>query len=111
MSEFVYASFGMGGLFMILAIIFLIFKEKACGLISGYNFKTKEERKNYDEIRLSRDNVFFWLVCSLIFIIGGVGCILISDFWFGAALGIWLIYFLKDVRLNDKAFDKYKKTY
>lgn len=39
--------FIMSGAFLLLGLIFLIFKEKACVLISGYNFKTKEERREY----------------------------------------------------------------
>ena len=34
--------------FFIFATIFALLKEKACLLISGYNFKSKKERLKYD---------------------------------------------------------------
>lgn len=110
MSDWAYASFSLSALFLLLAIIFLIFKEKACILISRYNFKSKKERITYDELRMSKDYRVFWLICSSIFILGGTGCILISDNFFWAALIIWLIYYIIHAGISDKVFDKYKKN-
>lgn len=62
-------SFIMAGIFGSLGIIFLIFKGKACILISGYNFKTKKEREEYDEIRLSKDERNFFFRCAIIYLI------------------------------------------
>lgn len=42
----------MSGIFF---IIFFIFRDKACVLIGGYNCIPKEQRKNYDETKLSKD--------------------------------------------------------
>lgn len=36
-------------MFFIFGLIFAIMKEKGANLIAGYNFKSKEERKKYDE--------------------------------------------------------------
>lgn len=37
-------SFAISGIFTVLGIIFMILKDKACILISGYNTKTKKEK-------------------------------------------------------------------
>jgi len=55
----------MSGIFGLLEMIFLILKGKACVLISGYNFKTKKEREEYDEARLSKDERNFLFRCAI----------------------------------------------
>lgn len=62
----------MSSIFGLLAIVFQIFKEDACVLISGYNFKSKKERKEYDELRLSKDERNFFFICAIIYVIGTV---------------------------------------
>lgn len=97
-------------IFCVLGLVFWIGKEKACILISGYNSKTKQERSEYDEARLSQDERDFFLICALIFLAGAIFSI-----WFGAisfwiAFAIWLVYFFKNVHFDEeKAFGKYKK--
>lgn len=101
---------GMPGIFGLLGIIFLILKEKACVLISGYNFKTKEERSGYDEVRLSKDERNFFFRCAIIYLIGSVISIFIGAVSFWITFVAWLIYFLKNINLDgEKAFGKYKK--
>lgn len=74
----------------IISMIFFIFKEKSCILIAGYNFKSKDERKQYDEKRISKDFAFSNLKHSLIFLVGSIGCILISEWCFYISFIIWL---------------------
>jgi len=96
-------------IFLLLGLIFALLKEKACILISGYNFKTAEERKDYDEKRLSRDMCHFFLICSGILLIGGVASYFWGSVCFWITLAVWLIYFFKNVHMDDeKAFGKYR---
>lgn len=103
-----YYSMIMFGFFFIISMIFIIFKERSCILISGYNFKSKEERKQYDEKRISKDYGLNCLKYSLIFLIGAIGCIFISDWCFYISLIIWVLYFIKNCGSVNKVFDKYK---
>ncbi|WP_077065267.1 DUF3784 domain-containing protein [Paraclostridium sordellii] len=98
----------MSIIFFIVAFIFLIFKNKSCFLIAGYNCISKEKRKNYDESKLSKDFGTTFFKYGLIFLLGSIGCILISNCFFWIAFIIWLIYFLKNVSFDNKIFDKYK---
>lgn len=98
----------MSFIFFIVALIFFIFKNKACILIGGYNCIPKAQRKNYDELKLSKDFKTTFFKYSLIFLLGSIGCVLVSDWCFWISLTIWLIYFLKNVSFDNKIFDKYK---
>lgn len=108
-SNYVLAVCILGSIFCVMGWVFFFAKEKACILISGYNFKTKEERKQYDERKMSKDFQTFSFICSDILFVSALGCIFISDFCFFIGLFLWGIYFFKHVGLSDKHFDKYKK--
>ncbi|MEQ8199338.1 MAG: DUF3784 domain-containing protein [Clostridiaceae bacterium] len=100
----------MSGIFGLIGMIFLILKEKACVLISGYNFKTRKEREEYDEARLSKDEGRFFFKCAAIYLAGAVISIFAGALSFWIAFAVWLTYFLKNVHLDaEKAFDKYKR--
>ena len=102
---------GMMSFFLILAMIFALLKEKACFLISGYNFKSKKEREKYDELQMSKDMRNFWFICSGIFFIGAIGILLFGNVFVWISFLIWGIYFFKNVHVdNEKAFGKYKKN-
>ena len=97
-------------LFLLLTLIFTIFKEKSVMLISGFNTLPKEKRELYDKEKLSKDYrniVLIWAV------IQGTGAILayyISQYIAIVAFIIWFIVFFKDVHLDEeKAFGKYRK--
>ena len=98
----------MSGLFFIIAFIFLIFKNKAWFLIGGYNCIPKEQRKNYDETKLIKDFGTTFFKYGLIWLLGAVGCILISNWSYWIAFIIWIIYFSKNTSFSNKMFDKYK---
>lgn len=103
-----YSSLSMAGIFFVISLIFFIFKDKACILIGGYNSISKNKRKGYDEVKLSKDfrNTFFKY--GLIFFIGGIGCLFISNWCFLIAFLVWLICFSTNVSFSNKVFDKYK---
>lgn len=97
-------------LFLLLAFIFNVLKEKSVMLISGFNTLPKEKRELYDKEKLSKDYrniVLIWAV------IQGTGAILayyISQYIAIVAFIIWFIVFFKDVHLDEeKAFGKYRK--
>ena len=48
-------------LFLIFALIFTILKDKSAILISGFNSMSKDQRKMYDQKKMSKDqrNAFF----------------------------------------------------
>src|SRR5699024_6945432 len=100
----------MAIMFFGFGIIFAIGKEKASGLIAGYNFKSKEERKKYDEKQMSLDMRNFFFICSLILLIGTIGTYLFSVIWFWISLTIFIIYLFKNIHIDDeKAFGKYRR--
>ena len=96
--------------FFLLALVFAVGKEKACCLISGFNFKSREERQNYDLKRLSTHQRNFFLICGGILLSGAVLAFFFGAVPFGLALAVWLVFFFSEVHLDDeKAFGKYRK--
>lgn len=97
-------------LFLLLALIFTIFKEKSVMLISGFNTIPKEKRELYNKEKLSKDHRNIFLIWAIIQGIGAILAYYISQYIAIAAFTIWLIVFFKDVHLDEeKAFGKYKK--
>ena len=96
--------------FFLLALVFAVGKEKACCLISGFNFKSREERQNYDLKRMSVHQRNFFLICGGILLSGAVLTFFFGAVPFGLALAGWLVFFCSDVHFDDeKAFGKYRK--
>ena len=46
--------------FVIIGVLFAIFKEKAAKFVSGFNSLPKEEQALYDKAHISRDKHRFW---------------------------------------------------
>ena len=96
-------------LFLLLTLIFTIFKEKSVMLISGFNTMPKEKRELYDKEKLSKDYRNIFLIWAIIQGIGAILAYYISQYIAVIAFIIWLIVFFKDVHLDkEKAFGKYK---
>lgn len=97
-------------LFLLLTLIFTMFKEKSVMLISGFNTMPKEKRELYDTEKLRKDSRNIFLIWAVIQGIGAILAYYISQYVAIIAFIIWLIVFFKDVHLNEeKAFGKYKK--
>nr|WP_243190625.1 DUF3784 domain-containing protein [Clostridium gallinarum] len=97
-------------LFTLIWSIFAVLGEKATVLISGFNLKSKEEKKEYDTERMSKDYRKSMIIWIVIFLVGALGSYYINQYWSVIAFVIWLIIFLKDVHLDEeKAFEKYKR--
>lgn len=83
--------------------------EKATIIISGFNLKSKDEKKQYDTKRMIKDYRNSMLIWTLIFLVGAIGSYYINKYCSIVAFVIWLIIFFKDVHLDEeKAFGKYK---
>lgn len=94
--------------FLALALIFGIFKERAVKLISGFNMLPKDEQEQYDKVRMARDEKNHFFLWGMIMLIGAIGSLI----WAYTALFswiIWLVLFFREVHLDArKAFEKYK---
>ncbi len=83
-------------IFALIGTLFLLLGKRACALISGYNFK---KRKEYDERRMSRDQMVFWYLLCAIFTISAL-----CSLFFGAvsftlcAAGAALYFFSHKIR-------------
>lgn len=85
---------GMAVLFFLVGICFYKSNGKAANFITGYNMKSDEERKQFDEKQLCRiygKRMMYWatpfMIGSIIdFFINGIGC--------AAAWGIWIVMFI-----------------
>ncbi len=89
-------------------ILFLL-RDKGAMLISGFNMLSKEERELYDKARLSKDQRNDMIIWTIIMGVGSLLSHLLSQYFAIIAFAVWLILFLKDVRLDDgKAFEQYK---
>lgn len=94
--------------FLIMGVLFAIFKEKAAKFVSGFNSLSKEEQALYDKSCISRDirnQCFAW---SVIMFIGAVLSCFVTSYMAIPAFIIWGIMFFKEVHIDThKAFDKY----
>lgn len=94
--------------FLIMGVLFAIFKEKATKFVSGFNSLSKEEQALYDKAYISRNmrnQCFTW---TAIMFIGAVLSYFVTSYMAIPAVIIWLIVFFKEVHLdNHKAFEKY----
>lgn len=93
-----------------MAVLFAVLKGKAAILISGFNTMPKEQRKQYDREKMSRDMrnaLALWAIVldtgsALAYIFSSTGIAAIS-------IIVWLFLFFREVHLDEeKAFGKYK---
>ena len=97
-------------LFLIMGILFAVFKEKSAKFVSGFNTLPKDEQENYDKTYIAQDmrnQCFTW---TLILLLGAF-----LSYFFTAYLSIpffifWLFLFFKEFHWDaHKAFEKYLK--
>lgn len=69
-------------MFFLFRLIFAVMKEKGASLIAGYNFKSKEERRKYDEKQMSEDMRNLLFNYGLIFLIGTIATYIWGKVWF-----------------------------
>ena len=100
----------MSIIFWGMALLFALLKGKAAILISGFNTMPKEQRKQYDRERMSKDQRNAFILWAVILGSGSLLSELTSSENAAIAAGIiWLVIFFRDVHLDEeKAFGKYK---
>ena len=94
-------------LFVIIGVLFAIFKEKAAKFVSGFNSFSKEEQALYDKAQISRDirnQCFIWAVIMLA---GALLSCFLTPYMAIPIYIIWLVLFFREVHFdNHKAFKK-----
>lgn len=94
--------------FVIIGVLFAIFKEKAAKFVSGFNSFSKEEQELYDKAQISRDirnQCFIWTVIMLA---GALLSYFLTPYMAIPIFIIWLVLFFREVHFdNYKAFEKY----
>ena len=99
----------IGLIFLIFTIIFFFFKEKACKLISGFNFFTEAQQAQYDKARLARDYFKLFRTLTIVVFAGAVLCLVLGWPAFVATIAILLFLVFRDFHINpEKAFEKFK---
>ena len=97
--------------FVIIGVLFAIFKEKAAKFVSGFNSLPKEEQALYDKAHISRDiknQCFTW---AGIMLVGAVLSYFLTPYMAIPAFIIWLVLFFKEVRFLYKGIIiKHNKT-
>ncbi len=99
----------MAVIFLILALIFEIKKEKATILVAGFNGLPKMERETYDNLKISLHYRNLFLLWVLIYLVAMVLCLFVLPQFVCVAYIIWIISFAQNTHLDPRtAFDKYK---
>lgn len=100
----------LGGLFLLMCLLFAALKEKAAMLISGFNTLPREKRALYDTARMSRDQRNSFLLWAAVLAAGAALSLLVSQYCAIAAFAVWLILFFREVYFDvEKAFEKYRR--
>ena len=94
--------------FLIIGVLFAIFKEKAAKFVSGFNEFSKEEQALYDKAHISRDirnQCFMW---AIIMLAGALLSCFLTPYIAIPTYIIWVVLFFREVHFdNHKAFEKY----
>ena len=100
----------LGGLFLLLWLLFAALGERAALLISGFNTLPPEKRAQYDVSRMCRDQRNAFLLWAAVLAAGAALSLLVSQLFAVATFAVWLVLFFRDVHLDaEKAFGKYRR--
>ena len=98
-----------GVLFLIFAMIFAVKKEKACKLISGFNFFTEAQQAEYDKARIVQDYFKLFRIIAVLLFIGAALCLWLGWWAYAPSLAVMLFLLFRDFHVYaEKAFEKYK---
>ena len=92
-----------------LALLFACMKERAAGLLTGFNELSPQEQASYDRAWIARDhrNLFLWSAVAML--AGAIGSLLVSGLFAVAAYAIWLFLQFRGFHWDArKAYAKYK---
>lgn len=94
--------------FLIIGLLFAIFKERAAKFVSGFNSLSPKEQAMYNKAYIARDirnSCFIW---TTIMLAGAVSACLWTPYMAIGSYVVWGILFFKDVHFDaHKAFEKY----
>ena len=94
--------------FLIIGVLFAIFKEKATKFVSGFNSFSKEEQALYDKAHISRDIRNQCFMSAIIMLAGALLSCFLTSYIAIPTYIIWLVLFFREVHFdNHKAFEKY----
>lgn len=100
----------LGGLFLLLWLLFTLLGDRAALLISGFNTLPPEKRAQYDVSRMCRDQCGAFLLWAAVLAAGAALSLLVSQYCAIAAFAVWLILFFREVHFDvEKAFEKYRR--
>ena len=96
-------------LFAVLAIVFMLRREKACSLIGGFNFFTEEQQTQYDRARIAKDYQRLFILLAAVLFAGAVLTLFLGWWAFGLSILAMLILLFRDFHIfAEDAFKKYK---
>ncbi|MBQ7656877.1 MAG: DUF3784 domain-containing protein [Clostridia bacterium] len=99
----------IGAIFLIFAVIFAVKKEKACKLISGFNFFTEAQQAEYDKARIVQDYFKLFRIIAVLLFIGAALCLWLGWWAYAPSLAVMLFLLFRDFHVYaEKAFEKYK---
>ena len=108
--EMFYVCTTLSVIFLLIAGLFAILRDKGVMLISGFNTFSNAQKDLYDKNKLVKDMRNSFLLWALILGIGAVLSYFGSQYLGAISIVIWIILFFKDVHWDvKKAFEKYKK--
>ena len=87
--------------FMIIGVLFAVFKEKAAKFVSGFNSFSKEEQALYDKAHISRDIRNQCFVWTIIMLAGALLSCFLTPYMAIPAYIIWLILFFREVHFDE----------
>ena len=100
---------GMGGVFLLLSIVFAVGKGNATILLSGFNYLPAKRRAQYDQARLARDTRNMLVLWAIVMVVGALGSILHWGFG-AAALAVFAVLLIREVRWDvETAYEAYRK--
>lgn len=100
----------LGGLFLLLWLLFTLLGDRAALLISGFNTLPPEKRAQYDVSRMCRDQRGAFLLWAAVLAAGAALSRFVSQGFAIAAFAVWLALFFRDVHFDaEKAFEKYRR--
>ncbi|MCH5287376.1 MAG: DUF3784 domain-containing protein [Christensenellaceae bacterium] len=92
-----------------LALLFACMKERAAGLLAGFNELPAQEQLAYDRTRIARDNRDCYLLSAAAMLAGAIGSLLLSGLFAVAAYAIWLFLQFRCFHWDARrAYAKYK---
>ena len=100
----------LGGLFLLLWLLFTLLGDRAALLISGFNTLPPEKRAQYDISRMCRDQRGAFLLWAAVLAAGAALSRFVSQYCAIATFEMWLLPFFREVHFEgEKDFEKSRR--